>query len=48
MIGCEMCGRPARVLVYRWYKHDNGEQVRSLVCSKCADVHDMSLKGQKE
>ena len=46
MIACEMCAKPARVLVYRWYKHDNSEQARLLVCTKCADIHDMSLKGQ--
>jgi hypothetical protein len=46
MIACEMCGKPVRVLVYRWFKYDNGEQKRSLICTKCVDVHDMSLKGQ--
>jgi hypothetical protein len=45
MIACEMCGKAVRVLVYRWYTYDSGEQTRSLVCTKCADVHDMSLKG---
>ena len=46
MIACEMCGKAVRVLVYRWYTYDSGEQTRSLVCTKCADIHDMSLKGQ--
>ena len=45
MIACEMCGKPARVLLYRWRKYHR-VQVRLLVCMKCADVHDMSLKGQ--
>jgi len=46
MTGCELCGKPARVLLYRWFKYDNGEQARLLICTKCVDVHDMSLRGQ--
>lgn len=46
MIACEMCGKNSRILWHRWYKYDNGEQVRSQICAKCVDVHDMSLKGQ--
>lgn len=45
MIACETCGKAVRVLVYRWREYHR-VQARLLVCIKCADVHDMSLRGQ--
>jgi hypothetical protein len=46
MKACEMCGKDARVLLYRWREYYR-VKVRLLICTKCVDVHDMSLKGQK-
>lgn len=45
MIACELCAKSARVLVYRWRDYHR-VQARLLVCLKCADGHDMTLKGQ--
>lgn len=43
MYKCEMCGKEAVTFYTKWYQYDNGEQVRSEVCSECLAVHTNSL-----
>jgi hypothetical protein len=45
MIDCQMCGKGARVLVYRW-KEYHRVKVQSLICIKCVDAHDLSVKAE--
>lgn len=49
MARCGMCNTESTKLVARWYQYDNGEQFRTSVCAKCADVHNKLLteKGYK-
>lgn len=35
---CQMCGW-AYATNQRWYKYDNGEQFKALICNSCADLH---------
>ena len=40
MMTCEMCGKESPLMTNRWYKYDNGEQFRAIVCLACARLHD--------
>jgi sulfur relay (sulfurtransferase) complex TusBCD TusD component (DsrE family) len=33
-----MCGKKAITFYAKWYKYDNGEQVRMNVCLDCSEV----------
>jgi Zn-finger protein len=43
---CEFCGKAAKSLTAKWYRYDNGQQVREMVCPNCVAVHTQSLAGQ--
>ena len=47
MSKCGICSKESNKLVARWYQYDNGEQFRTSVCAKCADVHAQLLQTEK-
>lgn len=43
---CQICGK-GKVVTYRWFVYDNGDQFTSGICVKCVDLYSELLKKGK-